>query len=61
MVRSSIDGVLSRPFGCWDSEVMIVEIRGSRMETARRTGCAEEPGRIGTWLTGGHFAMMLLV
>ena len=47
MVRLIVEEVLSSPFGCWDSEAMIVEIRSSWMETTRRTGCAEEPEPIG--------------
>ena len=56
MVRLSAERVLSRPLGRWDSEAMIVEICGSRMETVRQTGCAEEPEPICGRL-GGHFAM----
>ena len=43
MVRFSPESALSRPLGCWDSEAMIVEVRGSWVETARRTRCAEDP------------------
>ena len=55
MVGLSVERVLSRPFGCWDMEAMIVEIRGSLVDTAQRTGCAEEPEPIAGRL-GGRFA-----